>query len=265
MKMRRRVWAIGGGAVLACLLLVYSGIWYYKLSKLNTQYVEYDYNAETKRARYAVVAGRPSHWISIEELDKKAYGAIIVSEDWRFFQHPGIDMAQIRNAFLSSVKKGERLRGASTITQQVVKNIYLSHKRSWTRKLKEAFLALIMERALGKQRILEIYLNVIEYGEGVYGIANASLHYFQRWPENLTPREGAFLAVLLPSPKKYSQSFREKELSKFITESIHAVLGKMKVAKFLTEEEYEAATKNFFSWENRSFTLDDPQYFDLNQ
>ena len=246
------------------VIVFYGGVWFYQFSPLNSHYVEHHYDSSSQKVRYSLISSSPDYWVSLQKLDKRAYGAIVISEDWGFYQHYGLDMAQIQEALFSFLR-GERLRGASTITQQLVKNIYLEQERSWLRKGKEALLAIIIERVLSKEKILEIYLNIIEYGQGIYGISNASLFYFQKFPENLTPREGAFLAMLLPSPKKYSQSFRNQELSVFASQSIDEILKKMKVAGHLSPEELMSARKNIFSWENRSFFTDDPQYFDLNE
>ena len=258
----QRVWLTL--VILLAAISLYGGIWCYRFSQLATQYVEHRYDSKTKKVYYTFVSSPPAYWAPLSGLDQKAYGAIVISEDWGFYGHFGIDFWQIKDALWSFISRREKLRGASTITQQLIKNIYLTHERSLWRKAKEAFLALLVERVLSKKKILELYLNVIEYGKGVYGISNASMRYFGKPARNLTVREGAFLAVLLPDPKRYSQSFRKRELSKFITEGIQDVLKKMKVAGYLSEQELEVAIKNIFSWETRSFSMDDSQYFDLN-
>ena len=194
--------------------LFYGGVWFFRFSRLNSHYVAHHYDSLGEKVRYSFVSFRPDYWVSLKKLDRRAYGAIVISEDWRFYEHYGFDIEQIQKAIFSSLEGG-KLRGASTITQQLVKNIYLGQERTWLRKGKEAILAIIIEQALSKERILEIYLNIIEYGRGIYGISNASLFYFQKFPQKLSSREGAFLAMLLPSPKKYSQSFRNQELSTF--------------------------------------------------
>ena len=245
-------------------ILFYGRIWFFQFSRLNSHYVEHHYDSLDQKVHYSLVPSRPDYWVSLKKLDKRSYGAIVISEDWRFYEHYGFDIAQIKKAIFSSLE-GRKLRGASTITQQLVKNIYLGQERSWLRKGKEALLAIIIEQVLSKERILEIYLNIIEYGQGIYGIYNASLFYFQKFPQKLSSREGAFLAMLLPSPKKYSQSFRNQELSTFASQSIDEILRKMKISGHLSSEEFMSATKNIFAWENRSFLTDDPQYFDLNQ
>ena len=140
------------------------------------------------------------HWISIDQLPPKVPLAIIGSEDQRFPQHFGVDFVAITKA-LSQYDDGEGLRGASTITQQTAKNLFLWPGRSFIRKGLEAGLAISLEVIWGKKRILEVYLNVAEFGQGIYGIDAASQHYFGQSARNLTGNQAARLAVLLPSPR----------------------------------------------------------------
>lgn len=180
---------------------------------------------------------RPAAWTSYENVSRNAIGAIIVSEDWSFFTHPGYDAAEIRESLLHDIEKGRFARGASTITQQVVKNVFLERDKNLWRKLKEVVLAVQLEGAVSKSKILEVYLNVVEWGEGVFGIEAASRLYFKKAPSELTPKEGAFLAMLLPSPIKYSQSYKAKRLTDYAARTIDRILFKMSKAKYLTEAE----------------------------
>ena len=163
--------------------------------------------------------------------------AILISEDWAFYSHPGYDESQIREAIEESIESGKLKRGASTITQQVVKNVYLSQEKSIIRKIREIWLATKIEKVLGKKRIFEIYLNIAEWGEGVFGIRDASRRYFNKSPSELSAKEGAFLAMLLPSPKKYSVSYRKKTLTRYARRIIHSILNKMVSANILTPEQ----------------------------
>ncbi|WP_231908808.1 monofunctional biosynthetic peptidoglycan transglycosylase [Marinomonas sp. TW1] len=139
-------------------------------------------------------------WISIDKLPNHVALAMVASEDQRFPEHYGVDFAAIRKA-LDQYFDGEGLRGASTITQQTAKNIFLWPGQSFLRKSLEAGLALGLEALWGKKRILEVYLNIAEFGKGIYGIEAASQHYFGRSAERLTKDQAARLAVLLPSPR----------------------------------------------------------------
>ena len=139
-------------------------------------------------------------WISIDKLPSSMPLAVVASEDQRFPEHFGVDFTAIINA-VEQYSDGDGLRGASTITQQTAKNIFLWSGRSFIRKALEATLALSLEAIWGKQRILEVYLNVAEFGKGIYGVEAASQHYFGKSARYLTKHQTAQLAVLLPSPK----------------------------------------------------------------
>ena len=140
------------------------------------------------------------HWISIDKLPAHMAMAVVASEDQRFPEHFGLDFTAISKA-LNQYQYDDGLRGASTITQQTAKNLFLWPGRSFVRKGLEAGLAVSLEVIWGKKRILEVYLNVAEFGKGIYGVEAACQHYFQKSARHLTPEEGAGLAVLLPSPR----------------------------------------------------------------
>jgi len=141
------------------------------------------------------------HWISIDKLPPQVPLAVVGSEDQRFPNHFGVDFTAISKA-ISQYDDGEGLRGASTITQQTAKNLFLWPGRSFIRKGLEAGLAISLEAVWGKKRILEVYLNVAEFGKGIYGVEAASQHYFGKSARHLTANQAARLAVLLPSPRK---------------------------------------------------------------
>jgi monofunctional biosynthetic peptidoglycan transglycosylase len=140
------------------------------------------------------------HWISIDELPSQIPLAMVASEDQLFPEHFGVDFAAISKA-LNQYDDGEGLRGASTISQQTAKNLLLWPGQSFVRKGLEAMLAVSLEAIWGKRRILEVYVNVAEFGKGIYGVEAASQHYFNKSARYLTRNEAARLAVLLPSPR----------------------------------------------------------------
>lgn len=180
---------------------------------------------------------RPAHWVNLGSISRLAVGAVLVSEDWAFFQHQGYDPNQIRKVMEDAWTRGKLKRGASTITQQVVKNVFLDRDRTLWRKLKELWLSLQMEKAVGKKRILETYLNIAEWGEGIFGIQQAAWHYFKKPASALSAKEGAFLAMLLPSPKRYAQSYYAKRLTPYAAKTIRRILRKMEQAHYLSAEE----------------------------
>lgn len=135
-------------------------------------------------------------WIPLEEIPPVLARSVVAAEDANFCAHWGFDMAAIRAA----LREGAR-RGGSTLTQQTVKNVFLWQNRSWLRKALEAFITPMVEAAWPKHRIIEIYLNVAEFDEGVFGVEAAAWHYFRKMPADLTAKQAARLAVVLPNPK----------------------------------------------------------------
>jgi len=153
-------------------------------------------------------------WLSWEELPKQAALAVVTSEDQRFPLHRGFDVDAIIKALKEAEQRGQ-LRGASTISQQVARNVYLWTGRSWVRKGLEAWLTLLIELTWSKQRILEVYLNIAEWGEGVFGLEAASQYHFSKPAHQLSSMQAALLASTLPSPLKYdparpAQHLRER-------------------------------------------------------
>jgi len=139
------------------------------------------------------------------EISKHARTAFLVAEDAHFFDHQGFDREQLRRAFIADLKEGRPVRGASTISQQLVKNVFLGHERTLSRKLQEAVLTWRLEQVIPKDRILELYLNLVEMGPGIYGIAQASRVYFHRGASDLTALQAAKLAALTPSPRQLAE------------------------------------------------------------
>jgi len=159
-------------------------------------------------------------WQPIEQISPNLQRAVLAGEDSRFFVHNGFDWDAIEKAWDEAVKEGEKeakaegdydpndwippmpsfKRGASTVTQQLAKNLYLSEDRNFLRKGREAAITYFLERELSKKRILELYLNVIEWGDGIYGAEAAARTYFKKSASNLTPQEAAYLSAMIPSP-----------------------------------------------------------------
>lgn len=144
-----------------------------------------------------------SRWRPLRQISSHLQHAVVVAEDARFYQHRGFDWEAIVEAAERDWAARSFEYGGSTITQQLVKNLYLSPEKNPLRKIKEALITSAMESRLRKSRILEVYLNVVEWGEGVYGAEAASDYYFSKYAADLTPREAAFLAAILPAPRYY--------------------------------------------------------------
>lgn len=149
--------------------------------------------------------GLSYRWRSLDDISPRLVEAVIASEDSTFCAHRGFDMKAIEKA-LKANERGGRIRGGSTISQQTAKNVYLWPGRDWIRKGLEAGYTVLIETLWGKRRIMEVYLNVAEWAPGVYGAEAASQHWFGKSAADLTPREAARLAAILPSPRRYNAS-----------------------------------------------------------
>ncbi len=143
-------------------------------------------------------------WVPLNAISPNLKNAVLIAEDAAFFQHEGLDYNEIREAIKINAEKLEFARGASTITQQLAKNLYLSPSKNPVRKLKELLITMALERRLSKRRIFEIYLNVIEWGDGVYGAEAAARTYFGRSCSSLSEEEAAALAAVIINPRRDS-------------------------------------------------------------
>lgn len=191
-------------------------------------------------ARLVVGPGSPDY-VALADVPPLLVRALLVAEDANFHGHPGIDLHEIPVALATNWVRGEKARGASTLTQQLAKNLFLSREKSYGRKLQEAALALLLDRSLGKARVLETYLNVIEWGPDLYGLRPAACRYFGKEPSELTPKEIAFLVTLIPGPVKYQRAFAGGTLSPRFEAMVNTLLYRLRSVDALTEEAYEAA------------------------
>lgn len=185
---------------------------------------------------------RPQSWVNLNQISKQAVAAILMSEDSGFFQHHGYEPEAIKAAMEHNSKPGVKVkRGGSTITQQLVKNLFLSPEKTISRKVRELLLSVEIERRFPKRKILETYLNIAEWGPGVYGISQASHRYFAKNPAELTAREAAVLAFMLPNPIKYQRSVRDGELTAFAQKRVDDILEKLWKTGHISDDEYSSA------------------------
>ncbi|MGQ0506363.1 MAG: transglycosylase domain-containing protein [Myxococcaceae bacterium] len=203
---------------------------------------ELTYTAVSSTGRsYQVVIG-PSNptFVPLAELPPHASAAVLTSEDAGFFGHAGFDFGELRHSVVDALMD-RRVRGASTLSQQLSKNLFLSPEHTLARKVREALTTLALEASVPKQRLLEVYLNAVEWGPGIYGIGAASQHYFAKDARELSPKESALLATLLPSPLRY-HSYHLRGLSPVWEQRLDDLLSKMGEEGVLTEEELTAAS-----------------------
>ncbi len=172
----------------------------------------WEYRPLTKEGRSskALMMGAANpRWIAWNAIPYPMRRAVQVSEDANFFLHEGLDIEEVRNAIVTAVSRNERARGGSTLTQQLIKNLFLTRDRTAMRKIQELVLTFLTEAALTKEQIFEIYLNIIEWGPNLYGLKDASQHYFLKTPQQLSPREMAYLASIIPGPILYHTHYEQ--------------------------------------------------------
>ncbi len=176
-------------------------------------------------------------WVPISKISPYLVDAVIVSEDASFFSHGGVDWYEVKESIRRNLERGRISRGASTITMQVAKNLFLSTSRNPLRKLFEVLIAFRIEQKLSKRRILEIYLNIIELGDGIFGVESASRKYFGKSASDLTLEESARLTAVIPSPLRYDPNSNKR----FVTWRANLILNRLMV-----REKIKLGTSNEF-------------------
>jgi membrane peptidoglycan carboxypeptidase len=180
-------------------------------------------------------------FIALRDVPPLFVRTLLISEDAGFYGHRGIDLRELTAALLTDWSRGGAARGASTITQQLAKNLFLSREKQIGRKLQELAITFLLESALGKNRILEIYLNIIEWGPDLRGLRPAARSYFGREPQALTPAQMAFLVAIIPGPIKYQSSFAHGTPGPGLRLLIDELLAKLRSVDAIGEEEYRQA------------------------
>jgi monofunctional biosynthetic peptidoglycan transglycosylase len=179
-------------------------------------------------------------WAPISSISPYLIKAVLIAEDDKFWSHQGFDFDAIQKAIETDIKKKKFKFGGSTISQQLAKNLYLTPSKNPVRKFKEAILTWRIEQNLSKKRILELYLNVVEWGEGIFGIEAASQHYYKKSALYLNPDEAAHLAVILPNPRKY-----RLDGSSVYVEKRAKIIFNIMVKRGIVEPEYNDEIKNY--------------------
>jgi len=176
-------------------------------------------------------------WVPLDDVPARVTGAVLLGEDAGFMTHRGFDFSEIREALAERAGSG-RARGASTLTQQLAKNLYLSGERTLARKIREALATVALEASVPKRRLLELYLNMAEWGPGLFGIGEASRHYFDVEPRQLSAKQAAFLASIIPSPVRFHGYFTRGALTEHFEERVRALLAKMYATDLVSEAEF---------------------------
>jgi monofunctional biosynthetic peptidoglycan transglycosylase len=224
-------------AAVACYYAFYPDV--SRLKKENpkkTSFMEYreaEWREQGKKIRIQ------KKWVPLSGISPFLIKAVLIAEDDKFWSHQGFDFKAIQKAVETDIKKKKFKFGGSTISQQLAKNLYLTPSKNPVRKFKEAVLTWRIEQNLSKKRILELYLNVVEWGEGVFGIEAASQHYYKKTALQLSPDEAAHLVVILPNPRKY----RIDGSSKYVEKRAKIIYDIM-VKRGIVEPEYDDVIKN---------------------
>jgi len=194
---------------------------------------------EAKNSRQDLVIRQ--QWVSFDEIPKLLRDTIRVTEDAAFFEHQGVDLAELKAAFKKNWQQGKYVRGASTITQQLAKNIYLSTDKSVIRKIKEYLIARRLENRLGKKRIFELYLNVIEFGPGIFGVQAAANFFFDKNVSGLNLEEMVRLTAVIPKPLKETPTGN----SSWINWKAGWILDTLLRYKYINQFEYQTVRGRF--------------------
>ncbi len=203
--------------------LVHIG-WWVTHNPTTTSFMQARLATLQKKDAQAVLKHR---WVGYEKLSANLKRAVVAAEDAKFVDHEGFDWVGIQKALEKNEKKGKVVAGGSTISQQLAKNLFLSGSRSWVRKGQEAVITWMLESVMTKRRILELYLNVAEWGDGVFGAESAARHYFGVSAAQLSAQQSAWLAAILPAPQRYDRN----RGSAWIARKSEIILSRMPAAQ----------------------------------
>jgi monofunctional biosynthetic peptidoglycan transglycosylase len=220
-------YALGTAVALAVLVqLWFLGhiLYWDRYNPTSTSFMEH--RLETMRVRNGA-AKIERRWVAYDKISVHLKRAVVAAEDAKFLDHEGFDWEAIQKAMVKNEKKGRVVAGASTISQQLAKNLFLSGKRSWLRKGEEAAIAWMMEQVMSKRRILALYLNVAEWGDGVFGAEAAARHHFGVHAASLGPEQAAWLAAILPSPRRYERG----AITPYLADRIGTISARMEAAQ----------------------------------
>ena len=241
--MKRAPWVLavlllGAGAALVTLSATRAGL--YDVARL-ARAVPARTALMLERQAAAARNGRRWHvrqtWVPYDRISPFLRRAVLTAEDDAFYQHGGLDWSELRASARRDLEQRRVVRGGSTITQQLAKNLFLGDQRTVTRKLTEVFLALRMERALSKRRIFELYLNLIEWGDGVFGAEAAARHYFGVTAADLSPRQALLLAAVIINPRRFAVLDPPRRIER----RVHMIASRMRRRGALDAAQYDQA------------------------
>ncbi|MDB5039092.1 MAG: mtgA [Bacteriovoracaceae bacterium] len=203
---------------------------------------------------FPFVAGPKNRkFVRLNQIPKSLQTAVLSLEDARFYQHLGIDWVELKIAISTNIEDGKKLRGASSISQQLVKNLYLFSERSFRRKILEALITIKLENTLTKNQILELYLNSIDWGRGLLGISDATIYYFKKNPDELNLKESVFLAAIIPNPSRFGKFTEDKIPKRFVRTQMMRALQEMYRAGNIKFNDFEEVMENPYKFNEDEF------------
>ncbi len=211
----------------------------YRMDYLKEEFI---YKKDKNKIRDITVGPSNEYFVSIDEIPDHLVWAVVFSEDAGFFKHEGLDFTEISAAAKDNLTRS-KMRGGSTITQQVVKNLFLGKEQTLMRKFMEMLLAIEIDATLSKDRLLEIYFNIVEWAPGVFGIGEASLYYFGKPPMELNVLESVYLASIIPGPYLYHRHFLQNNISDRWMGELHRLLDRLYEAEKITLDQHSGAMK----------------------
>lgn len=234
-----------GWVVTIIIILLLTAIWlfFYTLPAVKSFDSTVSQATELTKSRYTNTKNI-YRWTKIDNINRDLIYSVVFAEDSRFFEHSGVDSDAIIDAAFRNIKLGEKSFGGSTITQQVAKNIYLTNEKTYLRKLREIALSLEIEKKFSKNEILELYLNIAEFGADLFGVDMASRWYFGKDPKRINAGEGAYMALMLPSPRKYQYTIHQnKNPSVAQKRKFRNILRAMYANGYINEQNYKKYLK----------------------
>ncbi|WP_417597457.1 transglycosylase domain-containing protein [Oceanospirillum sp.] len=231
-----------GWMFLSFLLLIGTGLWLFFSSLPDVEqmtYSELRQQAEVRLESKLKKSSNSHHWVELKNINRDLLYAVVMAEDARFFQHQGIDYSALLDAMVANIKKGETRFGGSTLSQQTVKNLFLTPQQSYFRKLQEAFITRNLEQNFSKNEIMELYLNMAEFGPDLYGVGDAARYYFDKKPTGINAAEGAWLALMLPSPRRYHYTlYQNRNVTSSLKRKYQRILQGMHQSSYISSVQY---------------------------
>lgn len=241
------------GAITLLSILTLGGVvfaFFYTLPNLESKTFEslkQDTQALVKKKLAGTDNVKAQTWIPLKDINRELLFAIVMAEDSEYFEHNGVNFNALIDSLATNIRKREYEVGASTITQQVVKNLFLTHEKSLGRKLKEILIARKLESRFTKNEILEIYFNLAELGPDIYGIGMASQFYFKQKPDQISAAQGAYLSLMLTSPRRnYFSIHKNRYLSSSNHKKMQRILRDMHNLEYLSPKQYQEYKKLSF-------------------